>query len=144
MSKINVRNIIKSDYTNICKLISEALGYDNEFAVLSARLNRLTDNGYITLVAEVNDMVVGFVGFLVMSAYEFEGEYIRILALASDKEYQNIGVGTALLNAVEKYAADNGITTIALHSGTERTEAHGFYENRGYRKYGFGFKKDLV
>lgn len=89
-------------------------------------------------------MVVGFVGFLVMSAYEFEGDYIRILALESDKEYQNIGVDTALLNAVEKYAADNCITTIALHSGTERTEAHGFYENRGYRKYGFGFKKDLV
>lgn len=75
--------------------------------------------------------------------YEFEGDYIRILALAADVDYRNVGVGTALLNAVEKYAADNNISTIALSSGTERTEAHCFYENRGYRKYGFGFRKKL-
>lgn len=143
MSKINVRNIAKFDYESVCNLIKNSLGYDNEFAVLSARLNRLTDNGYITLVAEVNDMVVGFVGFLVMSAYEFEGDYIRILALASDKEYQNIVVGTALLNTVEKYASDNDISTIVLSSGAERTKAHCFYENRGYHKYGFGFKKEM-
>ncbi len=143
MSKINIRNIIKSDYMSVYNLIKNSLGYDNNITDLSARLDRLIDNGYITLAAELNGVVIGFVGFLIMSAYEFEGDYIRILALASDKGYQNIGVGTALLNAVEKYATDNGVSTIALSSGTERTEAHCFYENRGYHKYGFGFKKKL-
>lgn len=143
MFKIIVRNITKSDYISVYNLIKNSLGYRNAIASLSARLDRLTDNGYTTLVAELNGVVVGFVGFLVMYAYEFEGDYIRILALASDKDYQNIGAGTALLNAVEKYATDNGISTIALSSGAERTEAHSFYENRGYYKYGFGFKKEL-
>lgn len=138
MSKINIRNIIKSDYISVYNLIKNSLGYDNSIVALSARLDRLMNNGYITLVADVNDIVIGFVGFLVMSAYEFEGDYIRILALAVDKEYQNIGVGMALLNAV-----DNDITTIALSSGAERTGAHCFYENRGYLKYGFGFKKEI-
>lgn len=69
MSKINVRNITKSDYISVYDLIKNALGYDNDFKTLSARIDRLTNNGYITLVAEVNDIVVGFVGFLVMSAY---------------------------------------------------------------------------
>lgn len=133
----------KSDYMSVYNLIKNSLCYDNDFKTLSARLDRLANNGYITFVAEVNEIVVGFVGFLVMSAYEFEGDYIRILALASDEEYQNIGVGTDLLNAVDKYAFDNGISTIALSSGSERTGAHCFYENRGYRKYGFGFKKKL-
>ena len=115
-------------HKSVYNLIKNLLGYDNDITDLSARLDRLTDKGYTTLVAELNDVVVGFVGFLVMSAYEFEGEYIRILALASDKDYQNIGAGTALLKTVEKYAMDNGISTIALNSGAERTEAHCFYE----------------
>lgn len=144
MSKINIRNIIKSDYDAVYSLIKNSLGYENDPDVLYQRFDRLTDNGYITLVAELNGMVVGFIGFLVMSAYEFEGNYIRILALASDAAYRNVGVGTALLKAVEKYASDNKISAIALSSGTERTKAHCFYENRGYYQYGFGFKKDLV
>lgn len=143
MTELKIRKITKSDYPIICQLINEALGYENEFIALSVRLDRLTDNGYMTLVAEFDNTVVGFIGFVIMSAYEFEGDYIRILALASDKDYQNIGVGTTLLNAVEKYAMDNGISTIALSSGSERADAHRFYEHRGYHKYGFGFKKKL-
>lgn len=80
-------NITKSDYMSVYNLIKISLGYDNNFTDLSARLDRLTDNGYTTLVAELNGVVVGFVGFPVMSACEFEVDYIRILALALNKDY---------------------------------------------------------
>ncbi len=58
MSKINIRNIIKSDYMSVYNLIKNSLGYDNNITDLSARLDRLADNGYITLVAEINGVVI--------------------------------------------------------------------------------------
>lgn len=141
--KMKIRELKRSDYEDVYELIKNSLGYENDREKLFARLDKMNGGIYHTYVAEIDGRAVGFIGFCVMSAYEFEGDYIRVLALAADENYRGMGVGTALLKAAEDFAAENGMELFALNSGMSRTDAHKFYENRGFFKYGYSFKKKL-
>ncbi|MGF7033848.1 GNAT superfamily N-acetyltransferase [Paenibacillus mucilaginosus] len=43
------------------------------------------------------------------------------------------GIGSALLEHAERLCATKHCTRVSLMSGSERTEAHRFYESRGYK-----------
>lgn len=140
---MKIRKMEKSDYADIYGLIKNSLGYENDKEKLFARLDKMTGGIYHTYIAEIDGKAVGFIGFCAMSAYEFDGDCIRVLALAADENYRGMGVGTALLKATEDFAAENGIELFTLNSGMSRADAHKFYENRGFLKYGYSFKKKL-
>lgn len=140
---MKIRKMEKSDYADIYGLIKNSLGYENDKEKLFARLDKMTGGIYHTYIAEIDGKAVGFIGFCAMSAYEFDGDYIRVLALAADENYRGMGVGTALLKETEDFAAENGIELFTLNSGMSRADAHKFYENRGFFKYGYSFKKKL-
>lgn len=53
--------------------------------------------------------------------------------LAVLKQGRRTGVGLALVKAIEDRAIELGLSAIELHS---QTQACGFYERIGYRKYG--------
>lgn len=53
--------------------------------------------------------------------------------LAVSKEARGLGVGAALVRAVEDAARDRGLTAVDLHA---QTHALGFYERLGYEPYG--------
>lgn len=140
---MKIRKMEKSDYADIYGLIKNSLDYENDKEKLFARIDKMNVGIYHTYIAEIDGKAVGFIGFCVMSAYEFDGDYIRVLALAADENYRGMGVGTALLKAAEDFAVENGMELFALNSRMSRTDAHKFYENRGFFKYGYSFKKSL-
>ena len=43
-----------------------------------------------------------------------------------------MGFGSILLKIAEKWAADNGCTSVRVNSGAARTNAHKFYRAMGY------------
>ncbi|WNI25268.1 GNAT family N-acetyltransferase [Streptomyces sp. ITFR-16] len=53
--------------------------------------------------------------------------------LAVTKEARGLGVGAALVRAVEDAARERGLTAVDLHA---QTHALGFYERLGYAAYG--------
>jgi predicted GNAT family N-acyltransferase len=55
------------------------------------------------------------------------GKLERICVLASMRQY---GVGRAVMEALERIAADQGLTKLKLHG---QTQAEGFYRKLGYR-----------
>ena len=59
------------------------------------------------------------------------------------KEKQNMGIGKKLLEYMEQYAKDKGISSIVLNSGVQRTAAHAFYQNNGYDKRSWCFSKRI-
>lgn len=63
----------------------------------------------------------------------------NVLGIAVLKEYQNKGVGTLLLNAVEDWAVSTDAYAIRINSGTSRKEAHEFYRSKGY-----GLEKEQI
>ncbi len=141
----SIRTIEEGDYPHIADIIRNDLGYkDSSDKKVEIRLNAIRDHkDYITYVAVYEDKVVGFMGLLRGKAYEIDGEYVRVAALAVKKEYQGKGVGSRLLAEAEEYARRVKAVAIVLNSGLQRESAHRFYERRGYFKKGYSFKKSI-
>jgi len=142
---ITIQEAESKHYSSIHGLIINELGYDQlDFEELIIRLELMkADDKYLTVVAEMEGRVVGFVGLYKGIAYNIDGEYLQISALAVLKDRQNKGIGKRILKWVEEYAANNDIQNIVLTSRLHRTDAHAFYEKNGYEKKSYGFKKYL-
>lgn len=133
------------DTQSIGNLIRNELGYTNlDFNKLTNRFQRMKQNqDYFILVAKDADAVVGFIGICKGIAFELDGEYIRIIALAVNTDYQHNGIGAQLIRYAEGYAIEQGIHYILVNSGLQRMDAHRFYEKNGYTKKGYSFKKEI-
>ena len=142
---MEIREICESDFSAICSLINNELGYPEvNLDGLITRIELMNqDENYNTFVALLNNKIVGFIGTFQGIAFESNGFYIRIIALAVSKENQNKGIGRSLVKHVENYAKEKGITAFALNSGLQRLNTHIFYENNGYIKKSYGFSKDI-
>lgn len=142
--EILIRGMKTCDYPAISQLIRKELGYsDNTQEQIYARLERIQHRDTChTLIADIQGQAVGFAGLSEEIAYELEGNYLRITALAVQSDYQGKGIGTKLLEAAEAYTRKHGIASISLNSGLQRTGAHRFYEQYGFHKKGYSFYKD--
>jgi len=128
----------------IYELLKNELGKNVSVETLENRIDKmLGDSNYKIFVAETDNETVGFIGVHFGLAFEIDGKVMRIIALAVKEEYQNKGIGTALVKAAEEYAKDNGVTVIGVNSGLQRLTAHSFYEKQGFYKKGYSFIKPL-
>ena len=103
---MTVRHAQTGDMPTIIELLEQELGYPQERLVqTNARLQRILSHpDYSTFVALNESTVVGFIGLMRCIAYEFEGDYLRIAAVAVRQEEQGCGVGGLLLEHAERFA----------------------------------------
>lgn len=96
-------------------------------------------------MAVLDEKVVGFIGFSKLYFFERDGFYYRILALVVGTNYRNQGVAGRLIDEVRERAYFEGASALALNSGirAERSEAHRFYQNYGFKKTSYGFALEL-
>ncbi len=138
-----VRDAHPQDADNLARLITD-LGYCVESQELWARIEKMPLSFYRTLVAEIDDRVVGFAGLLTLPVYEHSKPIGWILALCVAPDHRGKGVGSALIAAAESHYVNAGVIDIRLHSGLQREGAHEFYEKMGFDKSGYRFKKRLT
>lgn len=139
-----IRPIELKDFADVISLIKNELGYDGISSEIYDRIMLIYNNkNYATFVAEQDGRVIGFVGLMRGLAFEMNGEYIRIIALAVKREYQNHGIGTRLAEKAEDYAYETEASSIVISSGLRRADAHIFYSGIGYEKKGYSFIKTL-
>ncbi|MDQ0059829.1 GNAT family N-acetyltransferase [Paenibacillus harenae] len=122
------------------------LGYPTNAEQMKARLERLGEaNENETLVATIEDKVVGMIGFRKMYYYEADGFVVHINVLVTKNEYQGQGVGKQLIAYTEQRAKEQGANALYLTSGMkpERERAHAFYRNLGFQTTGYRFVKPL-
>ena len=88
---MTVRHAQTGDMPTIIELLEQELGYPQERLVqTNARLQRILSHpDYSTFVALNESTVVGFIGLMRCIAYEFEGDYLRIAAVAVRQEEQS-------------------------------------------------------
>jgi GNAT superfamily N-acetyltransferase len=143
--EIMIREIAVSDYSEVVLLWTEVLGNRNvnneNFHITMKKMNK--EGNYKTFVAISENRVVGFIAVIQALSAGFSVGYLHIQGLAVQKELQHEGIGTKLLNYVENYAKENGISSIILCSGFKRTDAHAFYEHNGYDKGSYCFYKNI-
>jgi ribosomal protein S18 acetylase RimI-like enzyme len=109
---------------------------------MQARLESiLRDDDYDTLVACDGDDIVGFIGMRVGPLYESDGCYGQIMAMAVAGDHQRRGIGRLLLQAAESAMMAREVSVLVVTSGSQRADAHAFYEKNGYTWTGRRFKK---
>lgn len=142
---IEIREIRTNDYSEVLLLLNNELGNRNINAEnISVRLERMNkDRNYKTFVALFENKVVGFITVVQTMAMEHEIGYLKINGLAVQEKFQRKGIGTKLLKHAENYALENGISRLILNSGFQRTNAHAFYESKGFDKLSYCFTKNI-
>jgi GNAT superfamily N-acetyltransferase len=109
------------------------LGYEVTQQVAQRLARLLSSRHHAVVVAQVSDQLVGLCMLAVVSHLATSG-YAEVLELVVNAAVQGQGVGTSLLREGEAWARRQGCQRVRLRSGVHRTEAHQFYERRGYSR----------
>ncbi len=80
----------------------------------------------ILLVDEEEGRVVGYLDYWILY------EQAQAATIGVDPEYQNRGIGSALLSYAEKDAADQGCETFSLEVRVSNAKARHLYEKHGF------------
>ncbi len=133
--------LMKRIWLMITYLMGE-LGYETTVSEMRNRLLELTNNpDYHTIVAELDNEVVGLLGLHIGLAYEFSGYYGRIVCLVVNKQYRKNGIGKKLIDRAKEIISDRNGNTLVLNSGNriDREAAHKFYLDNGFSAKSTGF-----
>ena len=138
-----IRNSSLSDAPALASLMCE-LGYETASAEMRQRLKSiLSDAGFRTFVAEIDDQVCGMIGTLTHPSHEHNNPSGKIIALVVSKKQRRTGIGRALIAAAEKDFTNRGVTRVSLTTRFTRELAHQFYDALGYERNGWRFVKQL-
>lgn len=129
---IKIRNAVVDDFIAIYLLNLYSLNYEYPTDQTKKRVAFILLNPNAKLlVAEVDGHVIGYI-----HAVDYDCTYSdslkSIMALAVEEEYRGRGIGTALVAAIEKWAANSGSSGVRLVTSDYRYDAHKFYESCGY------------
>ena len=138
-----IRNSSLSDAPALASLTCE-LGYETASAEMRQRLKSiLSDAGFRTFVAEIDDQVCEMIGTLTHPSHEHNNPSGKITAIVVSKKQRRTGIGRALIAVAEKDFTNRGVTRISLTARFTRELAHQFYDALGYERNGWRFVKQL-
>ncbi|MBP5601654.1 MAG: GNAT family N-acetyltransferase [Treponema sp.] len=141
---IKIRKVEMSDSEAIRDISTEGLGYSCDLVLVQNKIAGLNNDREAVFVAVIDGKeneaagskgaIGSVIGYIHVERYDvlyFES-MANILGLSVFKAYHKMGIGKALLFAAEAWAKQNGIKMMRLNSGSNRTDAHGFYQHLGY------------
>ena len=108
--------------------LADQLGYAVSPAEVVERLPRVT-----CVVADDGGRVIGMMQ-VERRHLITAGPTAEVTALVVDAAARGRGVGIALLDWAESWAAEGGCDVVRIRCNTVRAETHRFYANRGYRE----------
>ncbi len=88
----------------------------------------------VSLVAKDNHNIIGFI--IGMIYYEKEKLTGRILTVDVHPSHRRMGIGTALLEQIEKIFVEKGVENCYLEAREDNVAALNLYLKLGYRKVG--------
>ena len=144
-SQVTIRDAGTGDM-EIMALLMNDLSYPTTTAEMEMRFNAIVVHpDYKTMLAVLNDEVVGLAGLHKGNFYEKNGMYLRVLAFVVKQTARNKGIGKILIKAAEEWAVAQGLNCVIINSGNrdERKDAHIFYQKLGYAVKSLGFVKQL-
>ena len=128
---LTIRPARIQDAEAITALTTE-LGYPSEEAEMRRRIERLLQSdAHFLAVAERDTRLIGWVAAERRLVLE-SGERAELVGLIVTAYARRSGAGQALVNAAEKWAVRQGMSSIFVRSNITRLESHPFYERLGY------------
>ncbi|MBQ2873266.1 MAG: GNAT family N-acetyltransferase [Bacilli bacterium] len=99
-------------------------------------------------VSVIDNKVVGYIVFCIVEKISQNNKFryrkqLNVDAMCVDENYRGKGIGTALLNFIEKIAVNNECTDMYLTVNKENVGAIKIYENFGMRVKNIAYSKRL-
>lgn len=108
-----------------------------------SQLGQMRADGYRLFAVVEDDAYVALAGIAIRTNFYY-GRFLYVYDLITSESVRSRGHGKALLDHLEGLARSEGCQTLALSSGTQRVDAHRFYEDKmGYDRVSYVFKKEL-
>ncbi len=95
------------------------------------------------LCACLGEKIIGFGTLMIRDCLWLQGDVGYICDLVVDQDHRGTGVGTTLVEEMVEIGKQRGCRRVELDSGFHRTEAHRFYERRGFEKRAFLFSRAI-
>lgn len=99
---------------------------------------------YSIYLAEWKQQVVGTFALLIMDSLGHSGTPAAVLEdVVVSEEHRSLGIGQRMMAFATTLAKEKGCSKFFFSSGIERTQAHQFYENLGFKQHGYSFYLNL-
>jgi len=126
-----------------CYPVMKELRPQLEEAEFLARVRRLENKGYRLAYVQNTDGVVAVSGFWIRENLAWD-RFMYVDDLVTLASHRSKGIGARLLTWLREYAVNEGCRQLHLDSGTQRKDAHRFYEREGVTVFGYHFAENLV
>ena len=134
----SIREATAKDMQYVLELIKELASFEKEASAVEVTTDDLVQDGFGAeklfhcFVAEHNSKIVGMA--LIYSRYStWKGPIIHLEDLVVSETMRGTGLGTALLNEVVKYCAQQGVKRISWEVLDWNEPAIVFYKKKGAR-----------
>ena len=105
--------------------------------------NQLKDDCCDVLVAKNAEKIAGTATIYYIKVAARARPYALLEGLVVDKKQRHHGIGSKLFKECVEVAKRKNCYKMIFTSGTDRKDAHDFYEKLGFKKWGAEFRKDL-
>jgi ribosomal protein S18 acetylase RimI-like enzyme len=142
-----IREVTENDFKEISALQYEIDSYHSQalpqiFKTMKGGRSReilakdIADENTTLFVAEYSGKVIGLVHAFIGEAPDFpvlvKRRYVAVIEIIVKEEFRRAHVGLELMNKVEQWALDNGISTVELNVWDFNEPALAFYKKLGY------------
>jgi predicted N-acetyltransferase YhbS len=141
---LTIRSAALTDAPVLCELLRQ-LGYPASESEIPARLSAVASFPRAVALVASNGYgeVIGLVTAHIFPSIHDNAPVAWLTSLVVLEDARGAGIGSALVEHVEKWAAKNGAARLSLTSGLQRTLTHDFYLRRNYENTGLRFSKKL-
>jgi GNAT superfamily N-acetyltransferase len=139
-----IRPAVASDAPILSELLSQ-LGYPCSPSEIPARLDAFASSPRATALVATNGYgeVVGLITSHIVSSIHDNEPVAWLTTLVVLEDARGAGIGSSLVEHIEKWASQNGARRLSVTSGIQREATHAFYEKRDYALTGLRFSKRL-
>ncbi len=106
------------------------------------RVRKLEQTGYRLAYMQQPEGIVAVAGFWLRENLAW-GRFMYVDDLVTLSSQRSKGIGGRFLAWLREYAIEHGCHQLHLDSGTQRKDAHRFYEREGVNKFGYHFAEAL-
>lgn len=136
---------IKLEYLDsVFELLDELYENKIEYSNFAQKYkDSLRDNSFYGIVAIGENKVVGVLISRVINRLAKKDNILFIDDLIVNQKFRNTGIGKLLIQTATTYAISRDCGALELTSMLQNVNAHRFYENNGFEKRQYKFKKNL-
>ncbi len=137
-SSIKIRSAQSSDVGDMSCLLTQLFSIEDDFSPDDEKQSRglellLKSSSAKVLVAEEQGRVVGMVTVQILISTAEGGRVGQVEDVVVDQDKRGRSIGTALLNAMQRWAKDNGLSRLQLAADAGNSGALEFYVTNGWK-----------